>query len=318
MASAGLQGNDRAGRHRRHVVGPLILLGVGVLLLLNNLQLAPWSIWSDLWPYWPVLFVLLGIEAVVTGRVAWGTLVMLIVLLPIVGLVVSAGSWTTRWHDATSPSPDRLTSSLRQPLGDATSAAVEVEYGAGGLEIGPLAADQEQDTLADAQVYGRGAIRIENANRVEPGRPRLRIVQRDDERGIEPGRLVLGRLDVRLAPTIPIDLKVSSGVTDTTLRLQDLRVPNLTLETGASQTRLTLPAHGETMATIEGGAAGIEVTVPPNVAARIIVGDGPNAVSIDQTRFPKQGNEYRSPGFENAADRATLRIDVGATRLVVQ
>lgn len=36
---------------RRHIVGPLILLGTGVLLLLNNLGLVPWSAWQAIWPY---------------------------------------------------------------------------------------------------------------------------------------------------------------------------------------------------------------------------------------------------------------------------
>jgi hypothetical protein len=181
-----------------------------------------------------------------------------------------------------------------------------------------LPPDLAATTLADAQVYGRGTVRFENANPSEPGRPRLRIVQRDEDRGMEPGHFDPGRLNVRLTPNVPLDLKVSSGVTDATLNLQDLRVPSLTVETGASQTRLTLPAHGETMARIEGGAAGIDVTIPQNVAARIVVGDGPNAVTVDQTRFPRQGNEYRSAGFDTATDRVTLRIDVGASRLVVQ
>jgi hypothetical protein len=314
------RGYPRAGR--RHFVGPLILLGAGVLLLLNNLQMVPWSIWHDLWPYWPVLLMLLGLEAFVTGRVAWGTLVMLIVLLPILGLIVSAGSLTSHWREATTASPDRLTTSLQQPLGELKAAAVDVEYGAGALDLAPLPPDLAASTLADASVYGRGTIRFENANQTQPDRGRLRILQRDDDRGMEPGHLDLGRLNVRLSPAVPIDLTVSSGVTDTTLNLETLRVPNLTLETGASQTRIILPAHGETLARIEGGAARIDVTVPPNVAARIIVGDGPNAINIDEARFPRQGQgqgkEYRSAAFETATDRVTLRIDVGATRLVVQ
>jgi hypothetical protein len=58
--------------------------------------------------------------------------------------------------------------------------------------------------------------------------------------------------------------------------------------------------------------------VPPNVAARIIMDGGPNHFEIDQARFPKQGNEYRSPNFETATERVTLRISVGASRVAVQ
>src|SRR5690606_1211224 len=106
----------------RHVVGPLILLGAGVLLLLNNLQIVPWSIWQELWPYWPILLALLGLEAFITGRVAWGTLVFLVVLLPIVGLIVMAGDFPFRWHDAPRAPSGPGRPLARQSLDGATSA----------------------------------------------------------------------------------------------------------------------------------------------------------------------------------------------------
>jgi hypothetical protein len=310
----GEYGRGTRRRGGRHVVGPLILLGVGIVLLLNNLEILPWTVWRDLWPFWPVLLMLLGLEAFVTGRVAWGTLVLLIVALPIVGIVMSAGGWGSRWRESTSAAPDRLTSSLSQPLGDARSAEVRIEYGAGVIDVRPLPADLASTTLADASTYGRGTVRFETPPSGEPGRTRLRIGQREDDRDhFDPGRL-----DVRLNPSVPIDLRLSTGATESTIDLEALRVPNLSVETGASQTHLTLPAKGETTARIEGGAAGIDITIPQNVAARIVVGDGPSSVSIDQGRFPRQGNEYRSPNFDTATDRVTLRIEVGVSRVAVQ
>lgn len=297
----------------RHFVGPLILLGAGLLLLLNNLGQVPWSIWRDLWIYWPLLLVLLGIEAFVTGRVAWGTLVMLIILLPIVGLAVSAGSLGATWTDATRPSPDRLTETLRQPLDGATSASVAVEYGIGVLSVAPLPDSAETGLLASGEVFGHGGSRFQTRYELQGSRGVWQISPQDHGGMAEPGRL-----DLRLSKSVPLDLSIKSGVADTTLDLTDLRIPNLTLETGASRTRLLVPAHGETIARIEGGAASIEIVVPPNVAARILVDDGPNSISIDQTRFPRQGNEYRSASFETATDRVTLRIAVGAARLTVQ
>jgi hypothetical protein len=297
----------------RHLVGPLILLGAGVLLLLNNLQLVPWSIWREIWPYWPVLLVLLGVEAIVTGRVAWGTLVLLVLLLPILGLIVTASDLAYRWNDATRSTAGPTAPLARQPLEGATSASVEVEYGAGALDVGPLPAELAADTLADGQVFGHGSLRFDARSTLRNGK---RILQ------ISPGQVGnafdLGRLDLRLTPAVPIDIKIEAGASETTLNLETLRVPNLSIETGASKTRIVLPAHGETRAQIEGGAAGIDVVIPPSVAARIVVDGGPNRIQIDESRFPRQGSEYRSASFDTATDRVTLRIEVGASRVVVQ
>jgi len=313
VASTDVPGPSPRRTRGRHLVGPLTLLGTGILLLLNNLQIVPWSIWREIWPYWPVLLVLLGLEALVTGRVAWGTLVLLVILLPIVGLVVTASDLAFRWHDATRSTASPGTPLTRQPLDGATSASVEVEYGAGALDVGPLPPDLAPDTLADGQVYGHGSLRFDAQSTLRSGRRTLEISPRDMGHAFD-----LGRLELRLTPAVPIDIKIEAGASETTLNLETLRVPNLSIETGASKTRIVLPAQGETKAQIEGGAAGIEIVVPPNVAARIIVDGGPNRVQIDEQRFPRQRGEYRSPNFDAATDRVTLRIEVGASQLVVQ
>ena len=288
-------------------------MGTGVVLLLNNLQIVPWSFWREIWPYWPALLVLLGLEAIVTGRVAWGTLVLLVILLPLVGLIVTASDLAFRWHDATRATGEPGVPLARQPLDGAASASVEIEYGAGALDIGPLPADLAVDTLADGQVYGHGSLRFDAQSTLRNGRRTLQISPRQSGTMFD-----LGRLDLRLTPAVPVDLTVKSGASESTLNLEALRVPNLSLETGASRTRVVLPAQGETNARIEGGAATIEIVVPPNVAARILMKDGPNHVQIDQGRFPRQRDEYRSPSFDTATDRVTLRIEVGASQLIVQ
>ncbi len=297
----------------RHIVGPLILLSAGVLLLLNNLHMVPWTIWRDIWPFWPLLLVLLGVEAFITGRVAWGTLVLLVVSLPIIGVAVSASDFAFRWNDATRVRTGEQKLIPPQSLAGATRASVEVEYGAGALTIGVLPADAAGDTLADGFVYGHQGVRFEPRSTLANGRRTIKLSPRDLGQNFD-----LGRLELRLSPNVPTDLKIESGVTEMQLDLEALQIPNLSIETGASRAQVTLPARGQTAASIEGGATQIDVRVPANVAARIITDGGPNHFEINQVRFPKQGNEYRSPGFETATDRVTLKISVGASRVTVQ
>lgn len=41
---------------------PLILVGAGVLLLLNTLGVIPWASWSEIGRYWPVLVIAVGLS----------------------------------------------------------------------------------------------------------------------------------------------------------------------------------------------------------------------------------------------------------------
>ena len=294
---------------RRGFVGPLLLLSAGVLLLLNNLGLLPWSIWRDLWPFWPLLLIFLGLEAFVTGRVAWGGLVLTILLVAVAGIALGASAFGDHWRAATAPSgPPAAT--MRQPIEGATRASVRVDYGAGALTVSPL---DQPGLLAGGELYGHRASGIDARYSVTDGVGSLRLA---------PGKPgdggAFGRLDLRLTREIPLDLRFSVGATDATLDLRELRVSSVRLETGASRVALLLPATGQPDVRIEGGAANIEVTVPEGMEARIVTTDGPSAVEVDERRFVRDGNGYRTAGFDGAANRATISLSVGAARVSIQ
>ena len=42
--------------------GPIIIILVGIILLLNTLGVLQWSFWSDLSRYWPVLVIAAGVS----------------------------------------------------------------------------------------------------------------------------------------------------------------------------------------------------------------------------------------------------------------
>ena len=120
-----------------------------------------------------------------TGRVAWGTLVLLVLFLPILGFAVTASSFASRWHDETRADASRQTSSFLQPLDGATSAAIQVEYGAGALVVGPLEGSPP-DTLASGQVFGHGGARIDARSTLQNGRRTLQHQPRPGRQPVRP------------------------------------------------------------------------------------------------------------------------------------
>jgi ABC-type polysaccharide/polyol phosphate export permease len=47
--------------------GAILLICLGIIFLLNNLGILPWTIWLSLWRLWPVLLILAGLQAVFRG-----------------------------------------------------------------------------------------------------------------------------------------------------------------------------------------------------------------------------------------------------------
>lgn len=68
---------------------------------------------------------------------------------------------------------------------------------------------------------------------------------------------------------------------------------------------------------IRGGAADIRVSVPTRVAAQIAFRGGASRVQVDELRFPKVGDRFRSPDFDDAQHRVEIEIDAGAASVQV-
>ena len=122
-----------------------------------------------------------------------------------------------------------------------------------------------------------------------------------------------------LNPTIPLSIDMNTGAGEAQVDLSGLQVEDFRLKTGASSTRLTLPAHaGFTQASIESGAASTDVFVPEGVAARIRVESGLASINIDRNRFPKEAGVFQSPDFASAENKVDLIIKTGVGAVSVR
>jgi hypothetical protein len=305
-------------RERRPpIVGPLILIGLGLLFLGVNLGYVSPDVWRDLWRYWPVLLIAAGLE-LLFGRANWTATLIAILLL--IGVAVLAVPWFTLaprpgWADG----PWRgtqVTERLVEDLGDARRASVELRHGAGRLELGALSVDSASLLEAD---FSHAVDRLSHSVERRGDEAIVRLGGQMDRGPIPWREYGPDNWSLRLSPRIPIALDVRTGASDTSLDLRQLQVTRLDVEAGAASLRVTLPrAAGHTEARVKAGAAGVEITIPEGVAARIQARSGLSGLSIDEGRFPRAGSVYQSPDYDTAANRIDLDIDSGVSGVTVR
>lgn len=122
-----------------------------------------------------------------------------------------------------------------------------------------------------------------------------------------------------LSKEISWSLHFEMGASDAHIDLTDLRVTDLEVDTGASNTKIILPANaGQTHVDLSGGAASIVFEVPEGVAARIQVDSGFATIDINRERFPRVGNYYKSEDYETAANKVDINADFGAGALSIR
>ena len=121
-----------------------------------------------------------------------------------------------------------------------------------------------------------------------------------------------------IARDVPVALRVDTGASDNQLDLADLRVTDLQVHTGASETRIVLPrAAGMTSVRIEAGAASVRIRVPDRVAARISGGMVLGGARVDERRFPRAmttpgpGVGWLSPDWATASNRVDIAFQGG-------
>jgi hypothetical protein len=118
----------------------------------------------------------------------------------------------------------------------------------------------------------------------------------------------------RLNNDLPMTLVFESGASSIDLDLTDVKVSHLKLETGASSSKIGLPAHaGKTLVEVEGGAASFDIRVPEGVAARVRILQGVSSVRVDESRFPVTSKGfYQSPDYDAAQNSVEMILETGA------
>lgn len=295
---------------RGGLIWPVILIGAGVVFLLNNLGVLGWGVWETLFRMWPVLLIAIGLDILVGRRSAWGSLVIALLLLVLLVVVVWLGA--PGWN--TGAQIDH-TETINQALNGAKQAEIQITFGAGVLDIGALTENAGLIEGKAALVKGET---LTKEVRSSGDTIYFTLRSRGGVSSWTTGTSQNNRLwQLGLSRDVPMSLHVDSGVSEATLNLVSLHVTDLTLNSGVGRVVLTLPRSGKTQVRVDGGVGEMVVRVPQAVGARIQVDGGLGGVNVNDN-YRRDGNTYTSPDFNSAQNRADIHISGGIGRVVVE
>jgi hypothetical protein len=189
-------------------------------------------------------------------------------------------------------------------LGDARSVRVEINFGAGDLEVTGGA-----EKLLDADfTYNVDRLKPE----VEFADGTLVLRQPDNEgipdlRGITDFR---NEWALRLNDEVSIDLSVDVGAGSSDLRLADLSLTGLAITLGAGRSTIDLSGDWarDLDVTIKAGAGDITVRLPRDVGTRVQVDAGVG--TIESPGLEQDGNRYTNATYGESD--VTLHVDIDA------
>jgi hypothetical protein len=289
-------------RRPASIVWPVILIGVGILLLLSTFNILDWNAWGNLWRLWPLILVAVGLEILIGRRSVIASLV-------IAGLlVVAVAAALTFWAWMPFSGQSVTTDNVNQPLQGATAASASIDFGVGNLNIGALAGT---DQLVSGRIAHGDRETITQDFHTSGNTAYYTIKSKTD--WVFPFFDQGGTnrdWNLNLNANVPTDLSVNTGVGTANLDLQGLNLTSLDLNTGTGSTIVTLPAHGSFNAGLNAGVGDLTINIPASMAARIHLDSGLGNRDVP-ANYTHTGNVYESPGYTEAKDRVDLNISAG-------
>jgi hypothetical protein len=289
------------------LVGPLILITIGVLLLLNQMGRLRWDVLWSLWRYWPVILILLGIETLIgisESRVVrlLGLLIALVVLGGLISYVMLQGGATP------SQRPAADTETVSQGLQDAERGLVTLRLAAGAVSVGALS---DSPNFVEAKIeYSARSRQVVQNFAVRNGRAEFEL-RGDLENPLwTSGPGADETWQVRLTPRVPLDMRIDTGAGRVEADLSGLQVTQLDLDMGVGSTTLTLPAvDGTATVSVNLAVGEVTVVIPAGVGVKMRANKLLSSVNIAGQRLTRSGDEWVSPNYATATSKVDLRID---------
>lgn len=282
---------------------PLFIIAVGVASLISSLlgyRRLTAGAWSLLWP---IAWIVVGgiLFATTTGRIEGGPGELVSRWWP-VGFV-AIGIWflvAAFWPRAST------LDTLTLPLAGAQRAEARITFGAGELTVGR----GRPGTLINGRFDGGALYRSPGPGLVEV---------KPDTGGGWPMSGQAFRWDIGLTAEVPLDLRLDTGASRAVIDLGELRIRLLEIRTGASETRVRLPARaGQSWVRTETGVSALHLEVPPGVAARIRTRMALGRTDVDESRFPRTAEGFQSIDYETSPNRVEIDIQGGVGAVTIR
>lgn len=330
----------------RSLFWPIVLIGVGVIWLLGNLNIISAANLVVLFRLWPLILIIVGLD-LLFGRqspflgalIGIGTVVLLIVLMLIGPSIGLAGS-----------NLDVKTAAFNEPLEDAASARVNLNIGLGEINVKALA---DSNNLIDANLTYVGEVEFQHEGQTDKF---ISLSQKNEavNFGWDFIPLLFNsedklRWDVGLSPNVPLQLDINSGTGGATFDLSELKLTELSVKSGTGGMTINLPVmetsydvqvdsgtgggtinvqNGSSVnMDINSGTGGFTVDVPDEAAVRVIARTGVGGIDIPSSynrvggkddNFIGENGTWETSGFDSAEKQIIINFEGGTGGLTVR
>lgn len=317
---------------RRSIVGPIILIGFGVLFLMGTIR-PDFDPWWVFWHYWPLLLIFIGLGQIfdhywnrnpdgTRSHGLSGTAVGLIVLLVIVIALGFHGSrrswdnsrdwgWGRGWsnHDW---GEHILHDTQSIDLQGAKRVSADIDMPAGQIRLSGNSTGKLLDASFDYD-DNNGKPNVDYSVSGDLGQ--LNISQ-DNSEHTHWGAST-DNWELQVARNVPLDLKVEMGAGQGALDLHDVDLSGLEVHIGAGELHLNLtgPRTSDLDVTIQGGVGSAVIRLPKDVGVRVNASGGIGSVNAHGLQH--DGDAYVNAAYGKTPATINMTVEGGVGEITL-
>jgi len=288
----------------------IIIILLGLILLVNNFQLLPWSVWSELFRLWPIILIAIGIHLIFRK-----SSLSFLQILP--HLIIIAAIGGAIYLSQTGVIYEKIDQTFRfeQPLTpDLKQAHIEINFGAGKLEL-----EGGSPYLFEGDFSTPSWLRPKMKYRAINKEGFLELTEEGKRNKFPFGRWGKAHFwNLRLNNEIPLTLKINTGASSNYLDLSSLKVTYLELGTGASNNEIKFGSLTSVKANISAGASQIKLFIPRSMGIRIEADTALTSNNLKELGLTKKGDIYTSNNYSIAENRLDLDLEAGVSSFRVE
>jgi len=298
---------DQEQQQERYApVWGILLLFLGVVFLLQNLNVLPWGLWGTLWHFWPVLIIAIGASILLRYQNIWlVSALVLAMLFACLGITI--------WQYGAAPPAEEISSAYSKPLGSLEQAQVEIDFSGGSLTVGSLPPDSLNFMeTGSATRNGQTSLKADFHQEDSEGRLLLSL----ERGGWEFWSKGENSWQVMFNGRIPLTLDIKSAAGNVSLDLSQLQITELAVDADLADYTIKVPSPaGIVHAHINADLSNLEIIVPDGVAVKLLADTDLSILKVDENRFPRKGDHYMSQDFASAENQIELELDCALSRV---
>ena len=307
----------------KHLFWGFLFITIGVLILLNNVTSFT-LYWVNIWKYWPVFLILIGISLLIKSpfvRGAFASIIAIVIGISLFAMLKSGwgffendfvsgihhGVVIKDWNDH-----DYEVKNFYEDYNDKIkTASLDLKAGVGSFKITDTTSSL---FAATTRGYGDRFVLTSTIN----GENASLIFERTEKKFFVFNGKIKNKVDISLNTNPVWDLNFEVGAASTEFDLRPFKVNDVDIDIGAASLKIYLgDLNDTTNIEIDAGASSIEILIPESSGCELNA--DVTLSSKDFDRFNKVGKElYRTENFDSSTKKIFLNIDSGVSSVKIR